>query len=357
MCLNPIQLPDGNLVACQKCWQCVRNKVDDWTGRCIAERQVSAAAHCVTLTYGRDEMYDGIDHLKAAVLTYSDVQKCLKLMRKDGLKVRYFVVGEYGALKGRAHWHALFFWGQDVPQVELRKRVDARWWVHGSTFWDELTPETVAYVCKYVAKEVESEDRAFHMGMSRHPPLGDGFFRSLAQEYIANRLAPQDFYYGFDGVERKGKPRRFNMRGKTRENFLRYFRDGWWETYGDHPPNSEILEVFEDLETVRGSQDEAQRVLAAEKVGLMGLRDSVTPRESTLPLKKPKAWQLRDWMQADRLHFSESLNVWLYEFEGQQRPWYWARDEQGEWGWRHVIGASAKNDRTPSYQRVSRGGD
>lgn len=355
MCLNLMTLPDGQQACCHKCWQCLRDKVDDWTGRCIAEGQMAAGANAVTLTYGRDSRYDGIDHIRAAALTYSDVQKMFKLMRNDGLKVRYFVVGEYGSIKGRAHWHALLFWENAQPIVRLGENFDFHWWKHGHTFWDRLSPESIRYVCKYVAKEVAEDGALYHMGMSRHPPLGDAYFRLLAAKYVADRLAPQDWYYSFADVRQDGKQRRFRMMGKTRDNFMRYFRDQWWEAYGDHPPNSPILEQWEDANAERGDQDAAQRVLDAEKVGLMSLRDSVSHEGMTQPAHKPKVHQLRSWMDPSRLHFSETLNVWLYVFDGEQRPWYWAKDDQGEWGWRSKIGVRSKNDASASYREASRG--
>lgn len=345
MCLNPILLPNGQQVACHKCWQCVRTRIDDWSGRCIAESQTAAGAHCVTLTYGRDSRYDSIDHLQAAVLTYSDIRLLLKRVRKSGLKVRYFIVGEYGKEKGRAHWHCLLFWQDAVPIMELGKNVEWRHWPHGHTFWDRLTPETIRYVCKYIAKETVSEERAYHMGMSRMPPLGDQYFRWLAGTYVEARLAPQDFEYSFAGVEHKGRQKRFRMRTKTRENFLRYYRDQWWERWGDHPPNSEILETFEDKEAEAGNPEEARRIIEFEKHG-------VRQKAAMIPthrVSKPAGHQLRPWMRSDRLVFSEMLNVWLYDFEGGQRPWYWAKDELGEFGWRTKIGVGVKNDLTPSY--------
>lgn len=309
----------------------------------------------MTLTYGRDPRYDAADHVRAAVLTYRDVQKFLKRLRKEGLSVRYFIVGEYGSMKGRTHWHALLFWQGAVPIVPLGENVEFRHWPHGHTFWDRLNPETIAYVCKYVAKEVAEEGRLYHVGLSRRPPLGDAYFRLLAANYVAQRLAPQDWVYQFAGVEKKGRQRKFVMRGKTRENFIRYFRDGWWEAYGDHPPNSEILEKFEDKQAELGSQDEAKRVLAAEKAGLLNLRDSVRAEPSTHRPARPRVDQLRSWMDPARLMFSETLNVWLYVFDGEQRPWYWAMDDEGEWGWRSKIGARGKNDATGDYRLASRG--
>lgn len=344
MCLNPVLLPNGREVACRKCWQCIRRKIDDWCGRCIAESRTAAATHLVTLTYGRDRHIDAVDHLQAAVLTYSDVQKFLRSYRDAGFPVRYFVVGEYGSMKGRAHWHALLFWPEKVPEKQLGVRQDDEHWPHGHTFWQRSSPETVRYVCKYIAKEAETEERQYQMGLSRMPPLGDDYFRDLARRHVEAGLAPQDFVYEFaDVCDRHGKVIKYTMRGKTRENFLRYFVHGWWERYGDHPPESEIVSSFIDdpsrSESRAELQKQAQRVLDQERAGVRRLGDVTGARPFTGMVRKPNPSDLRRWMDPQRLRFSETLNVWLYTFEGGQGPWYWAKSADGVYGWRARIGA------------------
>lgn len=360
MCINPVLLPNGQEVACHLCWQCVRRKIDDWTGRCIAESETAVAVSMVTLTYGRDARVGSVDHERAAWLTYSDVQKYLRAWRDTrskraprGYPVRYFVVGEYGATKGRAHWHALLFWQDKVPARPKNRQIfDRFYWPHGYSFWtDGRTPEAVRYVCKYIAKEVFDEEAQYHKGMSRFPPLGDAYFRQLASDLVEEMLAPQDFFYRFENVRnRKDEPVEFQMQGKTRENFLRYYRDAWIAKFGDMRlmPNSEIVEEFLDAEVRRGSQDDAKRVLAAEK---HGVRESVMRTPFTGVVQKPT--DIRPWMDPKRIQFSDGLNVWMYVFDGAQRPWYWARDNQGVWGWRARIGSGHAGVGVSGYRQRS----
>lgn len=258
MCNSPSRLANGNLIACRLCWQCKARKVDDWTGRNIAESQTATAAHVVTLTYGKDLELGTIDHIRAAVLTYSDVQKFLKKLRNNGLPARYFVVGEYGSLKGRSHWHIVLYWQGEAPDVPLRENVMYPHWEHGWTYWDRMSPEAIRYACKYLTKV--SDDPA-HQGFgpmpSKKPPLGDAYFRQLAQQYVDAGLSPQDFFYSFPDVRRvpagekvysraearrRAKPVRFLMQGKTRENFRDYFIEAWELAYPNRPwPRSEAL--------------------------------------------------------------------------------------------------------------------
>lgn len=217
MCVNPVYLPEkGVEVACHQCWQCIRRKIDDWTGRCVAESQTALATRSVTLTYGRDNRIGDIDHVKAACLTYSDVQKYLRSLRDSGYRpLRYFVVGEYGSRKGRAHWHIILFFHGQVPLRALDRQIECEHWPHGWSFWQLATPEAIRYVTKYIAKEAVTEERQYHNSLSKKPPLGHWFFQEYAKRYAEQGLAPQDLFYSIRNVfgggnshSPKKKPRR-----------------------------------------------------------------------------------------------------------------------------------------------------
>lgn len=259
MCQSPTMLDDGNLVACRYCWQCKARKVDDWIGRNIAESKTSTGSHVVTLTYGEDRSVGGIDHIRAAVLTYSDVQNFMKKLRNHGHPARYFVTGEYGSKKGRAHWHIVIYWLGEVPKIKaLRKNILFEHWEHGLTFWDKMSPEAIRYACKYITKDTSDDARqGYGPMMSKKPPLGERYFTQLAQRYVDAGLAPRDFFYSFPDVRRvppgtrahnrsdamrQAKPIRFLMQGKTAETFGRTFIDLWEKAYpGKVHPYSEAL--------------------------------------------------------------------------------------------------------------------
>lgn len=112
-------LDDGTMIGCRYCSQCIGRSVDDWTGRCIAESIHAADAYFLSLTYGRDEN-GSEDHIRARLLTYSDIQKLMKRFRASGYIPRYFCVGEYGSAKGRAHWHVLIFWKDNAHEIGRR---------------------------------------------------------------------------------------------------------------------------------------------------------------------------------------------------------------------------------------------
>lgn len=247
MCETPNKLYDGTVVACHKCWQCVANRVNDWTGRCIAESQTATAAHAISLTYGRDE--DGnVHHARSAVLTYSDVQGMFKRLRRNGYPLRYLVAGEYGTERGRAHWHLIAFWQKKVPPHVIGENCHIKEWPHGHTYWQPMEYKAVRYCVKYVVKDAEDAEAQSHFSLSKKPPLGAAYFDGLAQRYVDQGLAPRDLYYTFPHVTRKnGERTKFFMQGVTRDNFLAAFVRKWHEQRPDeYLPNSELVEEWQD---------------------------------------------------------------------------------------------------------------
>ena len=330
MCLNPSKIADVGFVACRECWQCRERKIDDWVGRNIAEGQTAKAAHVVTLTYGEDRSAGGIDHIRAAVLTYSDVQKYLKYLRVDGYPVRYFVVGEYGSKKGRAHWHIILYWQGAVPEHTLRENFMQKHWPHGFSYWDKVSAEAIRYACKYVQKDFGDDTRqGFGPMPSKKPPLGDAYFRDLAKRYIDAGLAPQSLFYSFADVRRpprgltastakqfheKAVPIQFHMSGKTAENFLTYFVEGWRDRYDDEPPASEV--VWEYLNKRLEAYIDRISLPRFDRRGFVPV-PSAPPAGGTPP------------------QFDERVNAFFSVVDGQ-RLW-WSHDTEGDLQWHEKV--------------------
>lgn len=245
MCIAPQTLEDGTQIECRECWQCIKARVDDWCGRCIAEGKVSVATSAITLTYGRDgergsKYYGSADHPSAAVLTYSDVQKYFKLLRSGWMAddnkpypLRYFAVGEYGSMKGRAHWHVIIFWKKRVPPHEIEKRFMERHWPHGFSYWAPATFEDIRYNCKYINKGMGEDERQGHLAMSRLPPLGAEYFAARAREMARRGLVPLNYEYTFpEAVRRNGSRIVFRLRGRSQELFLQAYVDEFIRLHG-----------------------------------------------------------------------------------------------------------------------------
>lgn len=268
-------LADGTLVGCRDCWQCQERKILDWTGRCIAENKTSKACNSVTLTYGRGQSGKNlgkVSHERAHVLTYSDVQKYFKRLRKDGYPCSYFVTGEYGGLKGRSHWHCIIFWHERVPPHKLDTEMYMQpHWPFGFSFWRTAHSASVRYACKYVQKDLNDAEAQGHLSMSKKPPLGSRWFAQRAQTYVASGLSPQTLAYTFfDAVDSQGKKLKFMLSGRSAELFLeeyisrfrgypaRGFEGPPCPVRGWHYPPSELVEAFEDKRT-------RERILTSEE--------------------------------------------------------------------------------------------
>lgn len=336
MCVNPMKISDVGFVACRECWQCRETKIDDWVGRNIAESKTASASHVVTLTYGQDRTTGDIDHIRAAVLTYSDVQKYLKYLRADGFPVRYFVVGEYGSMKGRAHWHIIMYWQGPVPDHVLRENFMEKHWPHGWSYWDKSSPEAIRYACKYLLKDAaDEEQQGWGPMVSKKPPLGHEFFRQLAEQYLEQGLSPQSLFYSFPDVRRVPKalrakthkqfreaarPVQFRMTHKTAENFLSYFIDIWREAHNDDPPRSEVVWAY-----LHGTLEEYWAAIAEPRFQ----RNARGP----VPLAPP--------FEGAKVQFCDKANCYFTATAGD-RLWY-SIDSEGDAGWHVKIKPESHN--------------
>ena len=310
MCIAPAILSDGTQAACRRCWQCVDQKINDWAGRCVAEGKTSVASYAVTLTYGRDKLGEKL-HERAVVLTYSDVQKYLKLLRRHRYTVRYFVTGEFGGAKGRTHWHIILFFGPRAPLYRRGKlvegadmspvpplsgvhqhghwvencvgerfnhhRVDeagnpvyvngkpALWWPYGFSYFEPVNQNSVRYNCKYVQKDLDDAEAQGHLAMSKKPPIGAAWFAQEAERYVASGLAPQTLEYRFMEVRRQKRDGSdevvpFRLKDRSAELFLEHYVHVWRERRGDAPmPESALVEGWMRFGILNGDDEDAMQ--------------------------------------------------------------------------------------------------
>jgi len=86
-------------------------------------------------------------------LSIRDYQLWFKKMRKAGLRFRYVIVGEYGEIGMRPHYHAALFGVSPL----LSARIQSTWDL-GFTHTGELTFASAAYVAGYVTKKLTTPD-------------------------------------------------------------------------------------------------------------------------------------------------------------------------------------------------------
>lgn len=240
MCINPsfIWVERGpkweqEPVACRQCWRCKQNRVNDYVGRSLAEAATSSTVCALTLTYApRDDLADKVLHP-------SHFQLFMKRLRRAGHKVRYLVAGEYGPLRGRAHFHCLLFFAaladeqgpapfynsahvldpdQSAPfsrQIPQKRMYHIREWPHGHIQADWTGDEAaIRYVCKYLL--AENKNNAW-FSCSKKPTLGHEWFMRKAQKARDLDVLPSSFEYLPPGGRRD---RPYLLTGATRRDYL-----------------------------------------------------------------------------------------------------------------------------------------
>lgn len=166
----------------------------------MLERLCHSDAAFVTLTYHSDRL-PILDNPRSSALSATLVPKhtqdWLKRLRKSvsPLKIRYYLVGEYGDTTHRPHYHVALF---GFPTC-LRGRTDHRrasccpqcdlirdTWTHGGVDLGDLTIESAQYLSGYVTKKLDATHKDLHgrypefARMSLRPGIGRDAMHDVA---------------------------------------------------------------------------------------------------------------------------------------------------------------------------------
>lgn len=207
MCISPknILIQRGPFVdrveaPCGRCWQCRQNKVSDLVGRGVCETISSRWAVFLNLTYR-----DHADH-HHQFLVKKDFQQFIREMRRAtwaaktehaeiSRNIRYLVAGEYGSLRGRAHFHCVL-WGTGMrPRIPQKERAWIDQWPHGHVFADwDVNHVNLGYVAKYALKEVGKNGDSW-VSWSKYPILGREFVITAAARQAVAKVMPRGLNY------------------------------------------------------------------------------------------------------------------------------------------------------------------
>lgn len=198
-CSNPFTTSAGQAYGCGQCMPCRLNKRREWTHRILLEANLREDNAFVTLTYDDANLsYAG----NRPTLVPRDVTNWLKVIRKQiaPLRIRYFIVGEYGDDTERPHYHAALFgfptcaYGQSrnwlsrcCDNCELVRTT----WRKGKVFLGTLEPHSAQYVAGYVTKKMtaKADDRLGgrypeFARMSLRPGIGADFMHEVASSLM-----------------------------------------------------------------------------------------------------------------------------------------------------------------------------
>lgn len=155
---------------CGQCKPCRINLRRLWSNRIMLESMLHSASAFVTLTYEQKQLPD------LGTLVPKDTQDWLKRLRHavDPQKIRYFLVGEYGDVSMRPHYHVALFGYQPCRRGRtnhvLHDFSKSRFtcctscsllqstWEFGSIDIGQLEPESIQYIAGYTLKKLTQPD-------------------------------------------------------------------------------------------------------------------------------------------------------------------------------------------------------
>lgn len=225
------------LQPCRSCMPCRIARSREWATRCVLESRAFDKNCFITLTYHPDFVP------KDMSLHKEDFQKFMKRLRKySGLKIRYYMCGEYGELHGRPHFHACLFGYKpdDLILYSVRRGVRLytssfleKCWPNGFVTVGEVTYESAAYVARYVTKKITGDDaEQYYNGrlpeynnMSLKPGIGTSYFEKFGDEMYNREFVV--------------------IRGNIKCKIPRYFDNIYDRYYGEHS-FEELIKLHRD---------------------------------------------------------------------------------------------------------------
>lgn len=192
---------------------CRINKGRKWTAR--LEMEISDPLHQQpglrtlfhTYTYS-DENIPKSDQ-GHDTLSKKAFQAFLKESQRVHGAFRYFAVGEYGAERGRPHYHMLVF---GEPFAKHRAILES--WTGGFWHYSHYRPEHAGYVCGYTTKKLtdpsqknlRDREPEFRCSTRRPYPIGHRFLDHLARQYEGGHAGLKAFLDQYGDVARVIRP-------------------------------------------------------------------------------------------------------------------------------------------------------
>ena len=208
MCVSPktFKREDGQLltVPCGHCYQCIRKRKLDWEIRITSEQSVSTCSFFSLISYNEENLPN------PPVADKESLQKLIRRLRRyleynygKDVKLKYFIVSEYGEERNRLHYHAIFFIkGVYFDRFQWKTLLETEW---GKGFCSAymLAPNWVHYCVKYMQK-------SYNMMLASR--LGYDAYKQFAQsrypvsEYNDDKMfIPLDDPDGFPKFYLKGR--------------------------------------------------------------------------------------------------------------------------------------------------------
>lgn len=126
---------------CGQCLPCRLNKRREWTARLVLESLSHDQQIWTTLTYDQHHLPEG-NSLKKEHYQYF-IRKLRKAIKP--VKLRYYIVGEYGDTTLRPHYHAALFGTSNTDII-------SSCWKHGHVHFGSIQRESLQYNTSHITK-------------------------------------------------------------------------------------------------------------------------------------------------------------------------------------------------------------
>lgn len=150
---------------CRHCIGCKLEYSRQWSVRCMHEASLYERNCFITLTYSPEYLPADLS------LHHEHFQLFMKRLRKKfGSGIRFYMCGEYGSKNGRPHYHACLFnfdfsdkrffkcFGKRRSRLYVSDSLSSLWGLGFCTV-GLFSPDTAAYVARYVIKKCMNDDR------------------------------------------------------------------------------------------------------------------------------------------------------------------------------------------------------
>ena len=190
-------------VPCGQCLECKKALCREWSIRLQEEFKVTKMGLFITLTYRDDELHY-LENSDYPTLWYRDFQLFMKRLRKQMVKlhfigtIRYFCVGEYGAEKGRPHYHVILFGIPASMSYVVRKCWKLGWIYIGYRFDERCCNYVSKYVFKNGLNKLDYNSWSSPINCDSRDVFRE--FRHMSQGLGKNYLTPNNVKYHMNVV-------------------------------------------------------------------------------------------------------------------------------------------------------------
>lgn len=141
---------------CGKCVDCYTTRANSWAYRCYSHYLQSDNAYFLTLTLD-DENITEAPCKDSIQKFHKKLRSYFKYHYNYNLKLKYFLVSEYGYKTERLHYHAIYYnlpYSPETPYIQISNEL-ARIWGKGLCYVKPFAFEQIYYCIKYLHKDKE----------------------------------------------------------------------------------------------------------------------------------------------------------------------------------------------------------